>query len=283
MRNNLRVSPRHLEDLKRNRLLNIRIFRRGKVVRSAVEISSLQRVLEEEARYVTHKSAAKQLGIHPNSIPRLIQAKFLQEQNSPRGMALITRESVSELLRKCRGKFDERDIGILFHEALVKYSVNGLTLVRLISWIIDQKITTTMIVQGGSLKDLHLKESELSKCIQQWKATQQSEKGYTVEDVRVILRVSDRTIKKMIEKKVILPMTSFVGIDGRKHYFFDKPLIDEFVNSHVRVPLAAKMYNIPEQKLRKWVREGKLLNHTPGITRRPLLNKYEIEALLATQ
>lgn len=281
LRDDWHVTPNHLSNLKQHAQLNVNSVRRGKTMRYLVPTHTLRRMLAEENAYVTRKEAASQLGIHPNSIPKLVKAGYLKEQSSPRGVSLITRESILELLRNCRGKFDTDVRGTLFHNAMAKYSSKGLTLVALITWIIERRVITWTTENQGCLKDLLLDQKQLLICLEELKEKRQVQQGYTVEDVRLILQVADRTVKDMVKQKIIYPTACNVGPDGRRHYMFDKRFIDDFANTHMRIPQAAKVYSIPEHRLRKWVREGKLSNRTPRITRRPLLRTDEIEKLLA--
>lgn len=197
VKNRWGFNANQIDKLTKSNHLKIKIVKRGKKTRYLINKSSVQAVADLKNSFVTRSQAASILGIQRDSIPRLIEAELLHLRNSPDGKLLLDRNEVESLLNKCRGQYsDDGIIGLKFYEALIKYSVNGLTIVHLLQFTLDKQIKPIINIKDGNLADLIFNQVELEECIHLLKKQKQEKHGYYMQDVMKLLNIGEKTIKK---------------------------------------------------------------------------------------
>lgn len=81
----------------------------------------------------------------------------------------ILKEQVTSLIQICLGTYRSNlcnlDIVLSFHKALIKYSVNGLSVVKLIGFIIHGKIKSHSNDQVRKLTGTYFSILDLEKCV----------------------------------------------------------------------------------------------------------------------
>jgi hypothetical protein len=196
----------------------------GKYSRYLIPIDKLEIATKEYRSYITKGGAAQILGIQKDSIPKLIQAGLLichKTEYADKGM--LNHSEVESLLRGCRGKYVANDItGIRFHDALIKFSINGLSIIRMIEFTQSNKLNPLCSVRNGSLADNYYNLVELEECVNYLKEERRSIKGYNMTEVMKLIGVGEKNMWRIVNEGFLVPDHINFTKDGRKHYYFRK-------------------------------------------------------------
>ncbi|WP_410511758.1 TniQ family protein [Paenibacillus sp. BR2-3] len=196
--------------------------------RYIVNQTSLNKLIEERDSYIHKHDAASILGITRESVAHLINEEILKEVVTPYVThKMILKRDIEELLLDCSGPYQRSFRGISFHEALIKYSVNGLKIIDLIRFTRAGLIHPRRRCFSGTLADALYSEYELEKCIAKLKNERQEVKGYYLSEVMKIMHIGEKKLKLLLQDKGIIPDQTVVFKDGRKRYLFTQEKIEE--------------------------------------------------------
>lgn len=212
--------------------IDMKVVELGGKTRYLVDRNSLEKTLREAYDYVNKKEAALLLGIQRGSIVELIKAGILEEVKTSFAVyKKIPRQQVINLLQKCRGKPYKNTAGLIsFHDALIKFSVCGLNIVRLIEFTINKKIHPKSKNTEGNLADNLYEEGQLEACVRAIKEEKQCQEGYYLTDVMKLLRIGEKKMWALINNKVLEPSTIIEWKDGRKRYLFDTDKVADILS-----------------------------------------------------
>ena len=223
IRTDIGMSYEMVEQLSENSKLLMVTSQKGKLSRYMIEKDSLTSVLDQKNMFISKKEAALVLGIQRDSVPKLINAGFLKTHKSTsNSVEKLELMEVQDLVIRCRGEIVKDIIGISFHEALIKYSVNGLKIIDLIQFTLEGQLKPTTANASGSLADNYFNIYEIEKCLQTIKNNKINEQGYFMSDVMRILRVGEKTLKLMSEQKILVPIQVITDRNGRKRYLYNR-------------------------------------------------------------
>lgn len=200
--------------------------RRGK--RYQVHISSFINVVHDRGNFITRAEAALILGIQRDSISKLIKAGLLKTCNTGTGRyEKLSRNDVINLLNECRGKYTRKKVkGFKLHEALIKYSVNGLSIVRILEFTLGGVLHPHSNGSDSLVGNIY-KINELERCLNILKQEQQVQEGYTFTDVLKILHIGEKKAKQLVKNGILVPIKVVKNKAGRKIIYFSKNNIEK--------------------------------------------------------
>lgn len=252
---------------------------KGKYKRHMINKKNFDAFLKKQNNMITHNEAAVLLGIQRDSVPKLIKAGILAIKESPIGQEKIDIADIKKLKADCSGRRGHGDI-IQFHEALIKYSVNGLTIVKLIEFIKQKTLVSYCSKRDFKLSDLAFKECDLKRCMKLLRKEQESIRGYYFNDVFKILKMGEKTLWRFVRHGIITPDEIDVWKDGRKRYFFRKEKVDQFASAHISISEATRKFGVSRKKIKNWYNEGYLLDYSKGMSKNYLFRMDELQILL---
>ncbi|WP_284640767.1 TniQ family protein [Paenibacillus silviterrae] len=217
-----------ITELNKQNEVTMQILDGGSHSKYLVDKNSFESVLHETQHLITKQEAALILGIQKDSIPKLISAGILKTYRKPthRFEALSITE-VKNLMKECRGRFVKGKVkGIGFHEALLKYSVCGMSIVRIINFTKAGMLRPRTNVVDGTLANNNYSERELEECVAIIRKEQIDSHGYYLSDVLKVLRIGEKRAWKLIESGELKPIQIVTLKDGRKRYLFNKDEIE---------------------------------------------------------
>ncbi|QUL57049.1 TniQ family protein [Paenibacillus tritici] len=246
-----------------------------------VEKESFEHALKISKQYITRREAANFLGIRKDSIPPLIKEKLLNEYKTPfSNVTQLLRSEVTGLMKRCRGEQKEpKPQNIFFHQALIKYSVVGLTIVKIIKLISEDQLEPYLKFNSDNLAGLFFEQHQLEHCISEIKKEKTVIEGYYMNDVINMLHIGEKAMKEFMSKRILLPEKVVVLKDGRERYMFNKVFIDQFIADYLNIRQASIEYRIPEIKIRRWISSGKLYGSIYRIGQKFWLKRSRIEEL----
>lgn len=218
-----------ITELNNQNEVNMKILDGGSHSKYLVDKNSFESVLHETQHLITKQEAALILGIQKDSIPKLISAGILETYRKPthRFEALSITE-VKNLLEECRGRFVKGKVkGIGFHEALLKYSVCGMSIARIINFTKDGMLKPRSNVHDGTLANNYYSERELEKCVAAIREEHNESQGYYLSDVLKVLKIGEKKAWEWIENGILVPDQVISLRNGRKRYLFNKSRIVE--------------------------------------------------------
>ncbi|WP_083927162.1 TniQ family protein [Paenibacillus terrigena] len=202
---------------------NLVLMNQGTKNEYYVDRITLDKYLEEEKRWITKKEASLILGIHAASIESLISSNLLQVSLNYSGKSKrLNLNEVNLLIERCSGKFVKPiplDC-INFHDALIKYSVNNLTIVSLIQFILSGLLTPVRLYSKTTLGDLYFKNGEINECLVVLKKRSQKEQGYFFNDLLKDLKIGEKRLRRVLEERNIQPDFISYLKDGRRRYLY---------------------------------------------------------------
>ncbi|OMF97762.1 TniQ family protein [Paenibacillus sp. FSL R7-0273] len=260
-------------------LLNDKV--KGSSKKYYVEKTSFEQALKISKQYITRREAADFLGIRKDSIPPLIKEKLLNEYKTPfSNVTQLLRSEVTGLMKRCRGEQKEpKPQNIFFHQALIKYSVVGLTIVKILKLISEERLEPYSKLNSDNLAGLFFEQHQLEQCISEIKKEKTVIEGYYMNDVINMLHIGEKAMKVFMSKGILLPEKVIVLKDGRKRYLFNKNFIDQFIGDYLSIKQASIEYGMPETKIRHWIRIGKLHEKMHRIGQKYWLKRSKIEEL----
>lgn len=223
---------------KLNELNEINMFtsKKGNRKQYYVEKNSYISTLEESRYLITKKEAALMIGIQKDSIPKLIAAGLLNtfHKKSCR-YELLSHDEVKRLIESCRGSFvstcEVQGIGL--HKALITYSVNGLSIVKIIQFTQEGILKPVTDSLNGTLAENYYEEEELLRCVEMIRNEQQNVEGYYLQDVIALLKIGEKKAHRWMRDGVIVPEKIITLKDGRRRYLFNKEMIDDLINNEI--------------------------------------------------
>lgn len=278
------ITSHTINRLQQHGWINAETVQKGKNVRYLIEKESMTKAMETNDLFITKREAALLLGIQRDSIPKLIKAGFLARKDSPDGKNPIKRFDVDQLLKRYKGRYVENESnGIPFHSALIKYTVNGLTITKLLEFTQRGYLNPFTHSKNGSFKDTVYDEKELLKCMRILKKEREEQKGYYMKDVIRLLNIGELGFHRLMKLGVFKPKQVMIRRDGRKHYFFDKKSIDHFINSHLTIEEAANEFQISSSTIRKLIKKGQLTDALKGGCKHYLVSRKELSIIAAAK
>ncbi|MEK4479975.1 TniQ family protein [Paenibacillus sp. FSL R5-0876] len=207
--------------------INIFSKENGKTNQHFIDKTSFFRLYEDRQHYINKKEAAEILGIQQGSISQLVKDEFLREvETGFSKKKLFLKKDVKRLLRESRGVYNPNVDGLKFHQVLIKYSVNRLTIVKLLNYIHQEILNPQVSINNGKLSDIWFKKDEIKRCIEILKQEKKSTEGLYMQDVMRFLRIGETKMKRLIENGQLVPVKIIIWKDGRKRYLFN---IDQVV------------------------------------------------------
>lgn len=244
----------------------------------------IKKFLEEKKDLITKKEAAKILNIHVGAITHLIEKGLLQQKvgTVEKQYAFISRKSVvsliNDLVRKVIiiEKKDNYNL-IIFEKCLDKYVTNGLHISKILHWAISGQIKFYSMTKEININNLYFDDAALKN---QLKKEDIETNGYTLGDVSRILGFTERTLHKMINAKIILPVRTTLNKKGIRVYFFDKSKIEQFKETFLTVTEASEKYGVNYSTLNNLSHKKILKNYLKGVCRKTLFKRDELESEL---
>jgi uncharacterized protein YajQ (UPF0234 family) len=223
------ISYPKLESLHESGLINIISRENGGTIQHFIDKASFTYLIEEKQNYINKKETAQILGIQRESVSQLLNEGLLNEVKtvfSP--YKLIRRDEVLQLLKKSTGILNINVEGLKFHQVLIKYSVNGLTICKLLKLIHQKKLHPQLALQNGNLSDTWFDEEELQQCMKLLKKEKQSTDGLYMQDVMKHLNIGEKKMKKLMDSGELKPDKVIVWKDGRKRYLFNMKSVEKY-------------------------------------------------------
>ncbi|MFD2613194.1 TniQ family protein [Paenibacillus gansuensis] len=228
IRTTIGMSYEKIEQLANDKLIELNTFKQQKRKRYQVNRDSFNNIVHNWGSYITRGEAALILGIQRGSITQLIKGGLLKTYNIGSGRyERLSRYEVLDLLNKSRGRYTRKKAnGLKLHEALIKYSVNGLSIVKILKFTLGG-ILRPYYYKFDSLAENIYKINELERCISIMKQEQQVQEGYTLTDVLKILHVGEKKAKQWMNNGVLVPSKVVEDKAGRKTNFFTRNSIEK--------------------------------------------------------
>lgn len=229
IRTTVGMSYEKLEQLSAHDELHMKVESKGKKARYLVEKSSFESVLEEKKYLITKREASLMLGIQRDSIPKLISAGLLKTyRKNTSHFEQLSHDEVKKLMDDCRGRVVKGEInGLKMHEALITYSVNGLSIVRIIQFTKQGILHPKSRIENGTLADNVYQVFELERCVNMIRKEQSELNGYYLSDVLRILKIGEKKAWSMINQGKLVPERIITLKDGRHRYLFDREQIEQ--------------------------------------------------------
>lgn len=223
------ISYPKLEALHQSGQISIITQQNGKTKQHFIDRAIFDRLSHEKQNYITKKEAAQILGIQRESVSQLIKEGLLDEvETAFSHNKLIRLKEVEDLLERSRGVLNTKVEGQKFHQVLIKYSVSGLTVSRLLKFIHEKFLNPQLAVSNGNLMDTWFWEEETERCIGLLKREKQNKEGIYMQGVIKHLKIGERKMKGLMESGLLVPDKTIVWKDGRKRYLFNLRKIEEF-------------------------------------------------------
>ncbi|WP_341282092.1 TniQ family protein [Paenibacillus sp. FSL H8-0537] len=226
------ISYPKLESLCKSGQIDIISRQKGKTKQHFIDKDTFARLHEERQFYINKREAAQLLGIQRNSIYQLLKEGLINEVHTAFSqIKLIRLDEVLMLLEKSRGVFYIKVKGLSFQQVLIKYSVNGLTISKLLKFIHDNFLHPQLAVLNGNLSNTWFWEKEIQRCIEILKSDKQITDGMYMQDVMQYLKIGEKKMKRIVESGQLIPDRVIVWKDGRKRYLFSKRKVADFKQS----------------------------------------------------
>ncbi|WP_088835170.1 TniQ family protein [Paenibacillus tyrfis] len=194
-----------------------------------VDRITLETYLEEEKKWISKKEASLILGIHFASIENLIKNNLLQASTSYSGnFKRLNIEEVISFMERCSGKLVESIPAnhISFHDALLKYSVNNMTIISILQFILSDKLRPVRLISRATLKDLFMNHDELSQCLMELRIEKLKEHGYYFTDLLKILKIGEKRLRRLLDSHDIHPDFVIYHKDGRTRSLYKKTTVE---------------------------------------------------------
>jgi hypothetical protein len=211
-----------IEALHEAGLLNIQSVNKFKIPQHFIDKETFQRFQNERMLLINKKEASAILGIDKSSITQLIKKGMLDDFQTPFSKhKLLLRKEVEQLLVQSRGCFCFNPQGIKFRDVFMKYSVNQLTMFKLLGFIHQGLLRPQLEVRNGTLADTWFIDDELRQCVEIIKKEKMSIEGMYKKDVMEYLGIGEKKINSWIDTGKLVPVKVVSLKDGRKRYLFN--------------------------------------------------------------
>ncbi|OCT12545.1 hypothetical protein A8709_32505 [Paenibacillus pectinilyticus] len=208
--------------------INIEIEMTNGQQRYLVENSTLEGYLSNRQSLISKKEVGLILGVTPDSVQKIVDAGYLTPIQVGKSPMIVYRvQEVQQLLLNCCGEIasELKPTLIKFHDVLIKYSVNSLTIVHIIDFTLSGQLTAYRLNQEGTLADNYYDLSELKCCLDTMKKKRQNEKGLFFNDVMKILKIGEKRLWKILKEQSIPADYILHMKDGRKRYYFKEATV----------------------------------------------------------
>ncbi|MBD0384746.1 TniQ family protein [Paenibacillus sedimenti] len=208
------------------------ISQKGNKTKYLVDKRSYDTALDSTKYLITKKEAALMLGIQKDSVPKLIASGLLKAYHrSSSRYELLSHNDVKQLMDECRGKVvvNGQIAGMKFHDALITYSVNGLTVVNVIKFTREGLLNPVSLNENGTLDQNYYFVNELENCIKLSEMERKNAQGYYLKDVIALLKIGEKKAWKWLESGFLVPDQIITLKDGRKRYLFLRSTIDSLL------------------------------------------------------
>jgi hypothetical protein len=267
-----------IESLVAKGLVEMRKVTKGKYKRHMIDRKNFNNILQKQSTMITRGEAAELLGVQRDSVTKLVKAGILEIKRAPFGQEKINIAEVKKLIADCSGKQGNIQ-GIQFHDVLIKYSVNGLSIQKLIEFIKGKRLVPYCLKRDYKLSDLLFNEHELEKCMVMLKKEQESNRGYYFNDVFKLLKIGEKMLWRFVDHEILVPDEVVTWKDGRKRYFFHKNKVDQFASAHVSISEATRKFDVCRNKLKMWHEAGWIKDYSKGLSKNYLFRVDELQAL----
>jgi hypothetical protein len=205
---------------------------KGGYTRYLIPKENLVKAAQEHRSYITKGEVAQILGIQKDSVPKLINAGIIKcYKTAYADNDLHSFQEIQHLLDRCRGKYVYKELqGIPFHDALIKYSINGITIVKVIEYTHRKILNPISPIREGSLEDNYYSLSDLEECMHHLKEERKAAKGYTLTEVMKIIKIGEKKMWRIVNEGALVPDHIDIMKDGRKRYFFQKEKVQQYIN-----------------------------------------------------
>ncbi|MEK4510138.1 TniQ family protein [Paenibacillus sp. FSL K6-2524] len=190
--------------------------------------SKLDDYLNVRKNLISKKEVGLLLGINVTSVQKLVEASYISPikiANSPIQMFNI--QEAKKLIENCSGSMvTEVDPPFLrFHDALIKYSVNNLTVVKIVEFTLSGMLMPYRLTSFGTFADNYYRENELQSCLDLIKKERQREKGFFFSDVMKMFKIGEKRLWRILKEQDIQADFTLLMKDGRKRYYFKEETI----------------------------------------------------------
>jgi len=206
--------------------------------RYLIDGASLAKFQSTMDEFVNKNKAAEMLGIKRYSVYLLIESGLIREHDVKASRyKLLKKSELQDLLMKIyqRGTISTNVHKMLsFNKALITHSVNGLTMARLIQFILNGQLRPVFTSETGGFSCCFIRAGELNKCIEIIKKEHRDNQGLYREEVMKILKVGEQTMKDLHARGVLVPDKIVQWKDGRLRYLYSRERIEEYKVGRIR-------------------------------------------------
>ncbi|MFZ3590357.1 TniQ family protein [Bacillus sp. DJP31] len=248
------------------------------------ELESLIRYQKIQKDIKTAKEVATILGVSVEVIGTFLQEGALQKVNIPTLKdEYILKDQVENLQRVLFKKFDIDTQGMIpFNIAIRQNSWCGFTVIYMYKCIQEGFLNPVYSQGEPKFTDLLFKKSEIKSCLQSLKEKYNNEIGLTSIEVIRRLKVTDDTLKKMVDAQLLLPSKKKITSNGSVCYWFKEEEVMQLQTEYFGVSEAVNEFSITDRQVRKLIQSGAITNYFSGINRKVLLKRSELEEVLET-
>jgi hypothetical protein len=284
LRNDFNLTRGEVDELCSTSKLNV--FRRGNITVYQFRKNEIEKTVitfkAKRKNLISKKEAADILGVHVDRITQLSDQQLLQEVKNYK-QSFICNESLKTLLESFEIKVlkNVSESYISFQRLIEKYSTSGISIVRVIQSLKDNKLTAFVQTNKSKFPDYYFLKEEIGAFIDEFWEEKRSQVGYKLADVCKKLDMVERTIHKLVQHGLLSPTKVTKSKNGRIIYFFNDKDIDDFADKFITVREASILYNIDQNKMRKIVYKEKLKNYLNNICpKKILLHKETVDRIM---
>lgn len=225
-------------------------------------------IFRDERWAISREVAANMLGIRRSTLTSLIEAGLLEIKTSYTKKGSLDRREITSLLKKCAGEYVTDISGLMsMHDAINKYSICRLTLAELLRFTLDGQLLCFHNTNNIKMVDFYYDPDDLVRCIEILKRKKEEKEGYGFIVTKSLLGISSPSLRELVRLKIIVPHRITNQTNGQKLYYFDKPLIDNFLCDYCTVKVASNKFGVSEKRIRKLAYDFKVSSVGQGICR----------------
>ncbi|MFJ7979155.1 TniQ family protein [Lysinibacillus xylanilyticus] len=277
------VGIKQLERMVDDTLITPKIIKRGKAVQYLFNKNDLllmkEMISQEKSKLINIQQASSRLGISVKSIHTLINEGLLMVTTVPWAKGgFVSKKDVVQLLvgnNVIYGSEISNEL-INYSRLLDKFATSGVSVTKIFVYIKEGKLRPRTNTQNPKLPDYYFHIKEIQQLLTDLKTQNQKHFGYNFNDVQEILKIGSKTLHKLIDLQLLIPSKKIITGNGRKFYWFPKETIDNFQEQFLTPVQAEHELRIPQNRVRRWVQQGKVNNLLDGISRKMWINRNEL-------
>jgi hypothetical protein len=239
------------------------------------------RCLNERENLITLKESASILGVSVKFINSLISDGFLKKVTTPLIAGdCVKQDDVGNFIKKIKKKKVEclpEDAKNL-HHLILQAVTNQRTRKELFIQIINGDIQFIHTNDSPTLFELWADINNQEKINRKWV---ERKEVFSLEESAAILHVVPKTLKKMVEQKLIFP-TKVDCLNTNANFMFHILTIKSYKETYMTISQASQCFDISEREIRKWVEKDQIKNYWEGINRRILVKRVDITQMLVS-